>query len=497
MNSTLPLQTLYQQNWKNLDVVTPLDELMREQVGKVSFSCSSMEQLIANLSNFEVRSVWDQIEIWRETLALIIIACLNNCLEQYQEPLKIKILELMKNGYWEEFQLETALRALCFCFLDLPIKIIAPHQLPSGAIPLEFGQHWPWADGPHSHFQAELGILWFILGILKDDPNFIDASKKAADWQLNTLDYHFSPFKGLYVQENDASSTHLLANNYLLFHSVGMDVIGKKMLHELELLADKTSVKIPPYAVLMEAWIYRQKQTLGESVNPLVKGLPTNIYDSQTVLAGYRSPEFSLVLTLSGGGTGMGAIHQRDVHLVSYGPQHMPLGDCRGFGIETSENSKPEVSSKNDQLELKNIVRLASKPTNGIEKALFRYGKHSGLWMEAKQSFVKSKLNIEAMFLGISQFENIAFTFFARALTCYVDQTRVNPRSIERYQGKSLPVRLEGEGEKGLKIQSIAPVDELHIIPLAGKDSFWGADFLVAYILSPNRINYSWQVEIV
>jgi hypothetical protein len=34
----------------------------------------------------------------------------------------------------------------------------------------------------------------------------------------------------------------------------------------------------------------------------------------------------------------------------------------------------------------------------------------------------------------------------------------------------------------------------MQVIPLAGGDNFWGADFLVAYHLSQDQRNYQWHL---
>ena len=487
MNITPPLQKLYRQS-SHLGTFTPLDEWVCAYIDKTEVDCLLIEQLISQFSlSIEQNSLWSQIEKWREMLALALFVRLNKALDCYKKPLADKCLELMKNPFWEEFQLESCLRALNCQLLDLPCKKIVPQQWPDGAIPLESGGHWPWGAVPHARFQAELGILWYILGDLQNNQTCINALQKAAEWQLNTLDHHCSPFKGLYVQEEDASLAHLLIFNYFLFHLAGMESVAQKLLKEFELL-DERPVKIPPYVVILEAWINAHRKMDVQQMT-----LPTLIDDPHAALAGYRSPECSLALTLKGGGTGMGAVHREDVQLVSYGPQHLPLGDCRRFGIEVSENHRPYMKVEQEKIDLHHTVRMVSKPKSEMSPALFRNGDHSTLWIEAKQKFSQGKLNIETTFLGLN-FEDIAFAFFANAPTCYVDQLKVNPRSFERYQGKALPIQLKGKHT--LTIEAFGQIQEMSVIPLGGGENFWGADFLIAYLLTPKHHCYAWEISL-
>ena len=58
----------------------------------------------------------------------------------------------------------------------------------------------------------------------------------------------------------------------------------------------------------------------------------------------------------------------------------------------------------------------------------------------------------------------------------------VDRGSLERYEGKSLPIELQGAQDKIFIHPD--PSLKMQVIPLAGGDHFWGADFIVAFPLS-------------
>ena len=59
---------------------------------------------------------------------------------------------------------------------------------------------------------------------------------------------------------------------------------------------------------------------------------------------------------------------------------------------------------------------------------------------------------------------------------------RMVPRSLDRYAGPPSLVALEC----GVTLEMPEGAKQMEIIPLAGDDSFWNADFLVTFRIEPS-----------
>ncbi|MBA3815210.1 MAG: hypothetical protein H0X29_01560, partial [Parachlamydiaceae bacterium] len=207
----------------------------------------------------------------------------------------------------------------------------------------------------------------------------------------------------------------------------------------------------------------------------------------------------SVISTLTGGGSGMGCMHREDVQIVNFGPQHLPLGDCYGFGIESQQShlsqAQISISESSKMYTIEGVARVTPRPKNSSQQASFRNGDHSGFWIEAKQSFQNEQLTIETIFRGLYDISTLAFAFFVKAQSCVIESLKVvNPRSFERYQGEVKNIILRGE-KATLIIEAGQKKGELQVIPLGGGNNFWGADFLVAYIMNSQEYKYSWTIK--
>lgn len=405
---------------------------------------------------------------------------------------------------WDEFQLLSALKNLNRRLAGLSITPANIFQLESGAVPLEHGGHWQWAEVPHPLFHAELGVFWCLLGKILNDNNYLEAAAKLANWHLNTLSHDFHPFDALFIQEKDASLPALLMWNYLLFHSTALlanqphlETPAHKQLEYLKETLQRSKWAIPEIGPVLENWL--EKSVV--AITPPKLCLSSYIFDPHTNLVGCRSPNVDVICSLYGGRTGMGSIKSHDVQVVNYGPQGLPLGDCLSFGIEGGSFSQksfpPSISPEDGSFQLKRRARLASTPGNNDSNGQFRSGAHSEMWVAAQQNFLNEKLTIETSFCGYKPCDTLAFTFFVRAKSCKLWNDKVlTPRTFDRYAGPAGLVTLQGT-KTNLLLEALQPTGNMQIIPLAGGDNFWGADFLVAFELLSTSRDYSWTIKSV
>jgi len=334
----------------------------------------------------------------------------------------------------------------------------------------------------------------------KSGLNYLKIAERLADWQLNTVDRAFVPFVGLFSHEGTVAENSLILHNFLLFDSVSkaanrtdLAYAADKLHEHFCQLQRQRENKIPYYFLILESWLTDNYPP----INSTTLHLPSKINDSNFSLVGNRQEDISSVATLFGGGTGMGCLHYQDVHIVNYGPQHLPLGDCRGFGLDGgtfSLKSSSQIIETTDMFfKVAGISKLASRPKERQSAALFRQGEHSGFWIDAKQQFQERRLCLELTFNGFLRLSSVAFVFFIKASSCLMGgKTLVKPRSFERYRGKAAPLEFHGKNGVILLEALHEGYQEVQVIPLGGGENFWGADFLTAYVCSDEQRHYCW-----
>lgn len=506
------LQKIYEKHLSNLGIVTPLEKAACAFIKSNPPVLSVWDQLTngddsINSPNPLSKDPWDHLERWRELLAINLLVTLQEVPSVYRQSLICRVREQSQCSFGDEFQLQKAFLALNNYLLGLEPVALQPQLLEHGAVPLDYAGHWSWGEIPHVRFHAELGVLWCLLGKVSNQPKLLEAAVKLAEWHLNTLDFQFFPFAGLFVQEVDACLYSLLNYNYLLFHAVGilaekpeMEHAAQKQLEQLERMAQSEKVPLNSLTVLLEAWIERLKP---DKVFAVKFELPSQIQDPSTALVGYRSPALNLLCTTFGGKTGLGCVHFDDIQIVNYGPQHLPLGDCEGFGIEGGACSYQDhlpatIKWSEHEFFMQRSARLAAKPTHipSNKAAFFRKGEYSEIWLALTQHFQGDSLQIESSFLGVQGSDLLAFTFFLKGRYCTLNDglKQLHPQSLDRYQGRLQKVSLQGE-RFNLKIDALWAEGEMQLIPLAGGASFWGANFLLAYLLPVGQPFLKWQIS--
>ncbi|HEV8051222.1 MAG TPA: hypothetical protein VGP47_01920, partial [Parachlamydiaceae bacterium] len=322
----------------------------------------------------------------------------------------------------------------------------------------------------------------------------IEAAVKLAEWQRNTLDHNYLPFVGLLSREGEASESLLLIGNFLLFDAVARSTqcsekafLAEKQLEQLDKLANAESIDIPSLAIVLE-------QFFDDKPLPVVSGeyyLSSIFKDEQFDLAGSRSAESSAAATLFGEKSGMGCYHHKDIKVISFGPQNTPLGDCAGFGLDGSAPILPELQSEiktaTGQFVVNGTARMCPRISGAEPKEI---SSHGG-WITNRQEFKNGSFIIETEFQDLFEKNEFLFSFFVKCKHCVINGDKiVRPRSLNRYTGKAASIQLQSS-ETSLYLQAGQSHDEMHVIPLGGGSNFWGADFLVAYVVNTNKCVFS------
>ena len=459
--------------------------------------------LFSSFESLPYQTPWQYFEKLRQLLVLQ-----HACQQAQERPhylarLRRAHYELSSESHLLDFQLTQALLALNAHFLDIAWQAPTPKLWGGGALPMAIAGHWPWAGVPHLPFQAETALLWNLLGRILGSQPLVGAAYRVARWQLNALDHEGHPFLGLLTQERDASLFRLATYNALLFATFHDDALAGALHPQLQLVAGKIAeegASIGAYAALLYT-LGLVKQSSSVKEDPELS-LPSEFDDPYSDLVGWRRPGFSVVATLVGGHTGLGALHQRGLDIVTFGPQFLPLGECEGFGIDRGASSK-EGSAAAVVAErlpagfiLKGTVPVAaaSLPESRIATPFSR-GNFSGVWMDVQQKATSEEFRIDCSFLGLRAIEELAFCFYVKAKSCLVGgSVPVAPLSLDRFSGRADSVQFRS-GEESVELRCGLGAEFVDVIPLAGRDHFWGADFLVAFTLHSSQREYAWIVK--
>lgn len=208
----------------------------------------------------------------------------------------------------------------------------------------------------------------------------------------------------------------------------------------------------------------RENSFLAEEANS--RGEQGISVDSYLGLASFVTREIDASLTLTGFNSALGAIRMGDVSIPAFGPQVAPLSEAGGFGISQLLAHGSSIFTQPDHLEMEGWTRCHGS-------------KETWLHLNAKLAERSASLSFR-----LSSSESlIRISFYVQADQCQLGTETFEPGSLRRYQGKAGPILLNGR----IRLESNRQDQELQIIPLAGKDCFWNANFLIAYTCPPSE----------
>jgi len=472
-----------------ISAAAPQHQLVRAHFDKTLIDVQHVESALeCGITVAEATPV-AMLPCWRSMLTVVLVLRANQNLSPFLPLITKRLRHLKTLSVWPEDQLLATYHFLIEALLGLSSGKLIIAQLSNGACPSAPEGYWPWGEVPHPLFHAELGALLCLYAKVSGDARYSDYAVKIAEWQRNTLDYSLNVFCGLLSREGECTELALLINNWLLFDAVAKSAGRSDMagiaasLWSTLIEALKDGGELPPYAAILS-------EAFGEPIVAASVAMDTHFADPDLAIVGVRTKQVSAISTLYGGCSGMGCLQAGDLKIISYGPQHLPLSDCQGFGIEGGRRLLAEhvkgITADDDGYRLEGVSRMASGATGG-----------RGIWIDSRQSFRGGELCIETTFQeleeSIEDSEALAFSFFVKCKTCEISGGKtIKTGSPNRYFGPAASVCLQGT-DAALILAAGQKHAEMHVIPLGGGAHFWGADFLVAYLLSPGQKCYSWS----
>jgi hypothetical protein len=167
-------------------------------------------------------------------------------------------------------------------------------------------------------------------------------------------------------------------------------------------------------------------------------------------------------LTFSGSSTSLAAIISDGAEVRAIGPQTYPLSAPKGFGI------RPVREHGN---------RWASPVAA------------PAVWFEMRSNCKGKQMSLDLTFFGLEPSASLAFSFYVKAEVAQIGGEKFKPKTLQRYQGVSKPVRFGSR----LTIESKTE-GKMELIPLAGRGGYWDCEYLAAFEIHPINAKMSFLI---
>ncbi len=409
----------------------------------------------------------------------------NGCVQEQRDLLrslaagsffKTEVRRLLARPYWESYQLSTAYSALIAHLSGFARRTPIPKQLPNGAAFADISGNIPSENLPKLTASAELGLVWAALGLLQKDRTLVEASLKLASWQMHTLDHRGAPYHFLWSRGSEENLAELLAWNEKLFSLAekisGQELFGRASYVQKKLLQGWEISDYPAFlSSLAEHKIGSQERF------PL-----TPFAEEATVgMAKFHDRSCSAAFALSGYNSGMGAFQKSEVGVVNFGPQKEPLDDPDGFGIARLCSLREKSFSD----------CLWEKQPHGALLKGWTKAHFASLWMEATMAYLGGQFKIKVEFQDDRPRDGLWWVFYVRAQKAVVSKGgTVSSYALKGYEGPAAKAVFYGE-EESIAIEPHFEGAEMRLIPLAGGQYFWGAEFLLAYKAPQQILKFS------
>lgn len=340
-------------------------------------------------------------------------------------------------------------------------------------------------------YNLEISVLSLLLAIIHKDNSeciqeFVDHSEKC----LALIDEKYGPIFTLWVSEKDFCFEDMLLQYFLIIYGLiyfNVKDISKALIASLQqeingLLSNENSETSAFTLALLLFCNKALTHRLTCSISLLKKKNPhVAISSSKDVL---------IAITTIGKNTGIGYIKRGKVVITNFGPHFFPLGEMDHFGIFHHPTWRQKTENFiSEPFYIKSWISLPSTKLNKNQLEKFMKG---DIEMELEVEKKKSGIDLAIRLIGPLHSNKLAFTFFLQASELIAGDAKLEPYSLNRYQG--INTSISAIQEIDTIIISPSFVGEMQIFSLAGKNHFWGSQFLVAYSLVDEDKRYHWNI---
>ena len=180
----------------------------------------------------------------------------------------------------------------------------------------------------------------------------------------------------------------------------------------------------------------------------------------------YQHSNIKSCFCFEGKGSGIGACFFEKIKVVNFGPQVLDIAEMEKYGIDY--HSESGVFGLIEQSQGEFCCRGWSRLLGDRD-----------VWIEHEIRIQEDRLDVFVAIERIHSSKEFAECFFVVCDSVQVDQKNVKQGSLERYRGFTKALELEKEGE----CVNISLENDVicQVIPLAGENHFWGANFLISF----------------
>jgi len=326
---------------------------------------------------------------------------------------------------------------------------------------------------------TEMTTIALLFGIVNKDEDLLKKAKKSALAIANFMDSNDFPTLSLWVSDTQFDFMQSLCFFTLMFEAVHhlLSTSFQKVLQRLLDEIKSQNRQIFLFPVILSKWMENYSYQQEDISLPKTFAIPS----SATI--GHRGEDTFSSFTFAGVNSGLGSIHIADVKILSFGPQTYPLGEMKNYGIfrqihDSKSFDDVKIVVNNDFSSIQGWTRLC------IKKESESLG--ADLWLYVKTKLTDNNTKLIFDFAEQKINRSLTFTFYIKAKSCLVDDTTLLPSSLDRFEGK-MPKQLSFRGKRGSISIKAKNEEKVHIIPLAGENCFWNANFLLAIDPSIHR----------
>ena len=333
----------------------------------------------------------------------------------------------------------------------------------------------------------ETALLFLGVGLQRRDEGLLrDALAKALSL-MELLDRKGRPFSGLLSSPSEFSHAAFYGLGYLLFAAAAhiaewpkYHLVAESLLTHFKELPVPCYAKVEPLHVALAHFFEKELEKEGV---PLIRGTPEmKSYEKELGVASYHNESLSIGCSSTGSHSGVCGMSKNGIRIVSMGPSRSPIGEEENFGVMRIPPVADAVVERGDEtFDFACWTRLASKNDTDLSKT----------WMELKVAGRRGRGKIGVKFTDLE--ESLHFLFFVQGEKATVgEQFSLEAGTLDRFSGVENRVSVKN----GVEVINIQAVDSesIEVIPLAGSDHFWGADFLVAYKIPSRCKSMTWDI---
>lgn len=444
--------------------------------------------LVQKCLDFEIETLNDVYSYYETVITLLFLRKLSGAREAKIEAHLPSLLKKGEcHGGWKTVALQEGYHALASYLYDG--RSVSPEmkQLEKGGVLQDGGHHHLFLQLPHPYQASMLALVSFYIGWELKDEEWMHRGVKLTEFCLSLCDQHGDLFQGLWIPEEEFSRDAV--SRFSLLYLVASKVCLSSKVQVLSEAVDGGQ------ADLFLALFALGFQKLIEEDKPFPKvheGIKLYDLDRSLGFLRYEEGDLSLACSYSGANTGLGAFHKKGVHITSFGPHFAPLSDSSCYGIFRSSNGSQE-GFRDLSLEIGEGKALCQGwvPIGSPESPLLIPGRQ---WLYF--SLEGEGENVE-MTTRLSQYDEenpLYFAFFISADKALLESGSLfQPKTLDKYQGETQKICLiKGEAQVTLTPQFKG---EMEVIPLAGEDHFWSADFLIAFPMREKMKALTWEIK--